>query len=150
MSSRRVFVPSSLTDLRSPSGSANSPLLYWRTLPAQAFDDAARITLRLALLQAPPPDHPDWAAACQADPDACLHVACTVRADWLDNSQHVDLVLSAVALCAALGDLRCRRVLAHLLSRRASNRADLEVLRLAHSWRRSFDPKAGMSAGRRF
>ncbi|MER2269245.1 hypothetical protein [Methylobacterium oxalidis] len=120
---------------------AEAPLTWWRSLPPDALDLAAQRRLRAALLALPALPLPGWETACQADPAAAVGAALTALPRALARPEQVEAALSAVLLCAALGDPACVDLLAHVLGRRARRRADLEALRLAHGWRRRF--KAG-------
>lgn len=114
--------------------SAN-PLTWWRSLPPGALDLPAQRRLRTFLVAAPPLPLPGWKAAIQADPAAAIGVAITVLAEGVARPDSLDRALSAVVVCAALGNPACRALLVHVLGRRARRRADLDLLRLAHAWR---------------
>lgn len=114
---------------------SEAPLIWWRTLPPETLDVFAQQRLRASLLAVPALQLPGWEAAIQADPAAAIGVALTVLAEGVACPGSLDLALSVVLLCAALGDPACRDLLVHALGRRARRRADLDVLRLAHAWR---------------
>ncbi|MGU3362998.1 hypothetical protein ACLBWX_22000 [Methylobacterium sp. M6A4_1b] len=124
-------VPESSPALAFPS----APLSWWRTLPPESFDLPAQQQLRAVLVAAPPLPLPGWDAANRADPAAAIGVALTILAEGVARPGSLDRALSAVLLCAALGDPACRDLLAHALGRRARRRADLDALRLARRWR---------------
>jgi hypothetical protein len=90
---------------------SEAPLTWWRTLPPETLDVFAQQRLRASLLAVP------------------------ALAEGVARPGSLDLALSAVLLCATLGDPACRALLVHALGRRARRRADLDVLRLAHAWR---------------
>jgi hypothetical protein len=83
--------------------------------------------------------HPGWDAAIEADPAAAIGVAIAMLAEGVVYPGCLDPALSAVLICAALGDPACRDLLVHVLSRRSRRRADLDLLRLAHAWRARSD-----------
>lgn len=114
---------------------SEEPLTWWRTLPPEALDLTAQRHLRATLLAASALQLPGWEAAIQADPAAAICIALTILAEGVARPGSLDVALSAVLLCAALGDPACRDLLVHALGRRARRRADLDALRLAHSWR---------------
>jgi hypothetical protein len=112
-----------------------NPLVWWRTLPPESLDLPAQRHLRAVLVAAPPLPLPGWDAATGADPAAAIGVAITTLAEGVAHPGRLDRALSAVVVCAALGDPACRALLVHVLGRRARRRADLDLLRLAHAWR---------------
>lgn len=119
-----------------PDRVAGAPLTWWHTLPPGALNLTAQRRLRADLLALTPPPLPDWDAACRADPAAAVRAALTALAHALARPEHLEAAMSAVLLCAALGDPACAALLAHVLGRRARRRADLDALHLAHGWRR--------------
>jgi hypothetical protein len=114
---------------------SSAPLTWWRTLPPEFLDLTAQRHLRAALLAAPTLRLPGWEAAIRADPAAAIGVALTILAEGVARPGTLDRALSAVLLCAALGDAASRDLLVHVLGRRARRRADLDALRLARRWR---------------
>ncbi|WP_210250996.1 hypothetical protein, partial [Methylobacterium sp. WL8] len=114
----------------------DAPLTWWRTLPPEVLDLAMQQNLRARLVAAPALPLPGWEAAIAADPAAAIGVGIAVLAEGVARPGSLDRALSAVMVCAALGDPACRDLLVHALSRRARRRADLDTLRLAHAWRR--------------
>jgi hypothetical protein len=124
-------LPASSPALAFPS----APLTWWRTLPPETLDLTAQRRLRAVLVAAPTLPLPDWEAAIQADPAAAIGVALTILAEGVARPGSLDRALSAVLLCAAIGDPACRDLLVHALDRRARRRADLDALRLARRWR---------------
>jgi hypothetical protein len=110
------------------------PLSWWRILPPEGFGLSTQHRLRAALLTAPLLPSPDWDAACRADPTAALGVAVTALAEAVALPWRLDPAMSAVCLCAALGDAICIDLLVHVLGRRARRRADLDALCLAQAW----------------
>lgn len=114
--------------------SAN-PLTWWRSLPPEALDLTAQRHLRAVLLAVTPLPLPGWDAAIEADPAAAIGVAIATLAEGVAYPGRLNPALSAVVLCAALGDPACRDLLVHILGRRARRRADLDLLRLARAWR---------------
>ena len=127
----KSFLPVSPPTLAYP----NAPLTWWRTLPPETLNLTAQRHLRTALLAAPTLRLPGWEAAIQADPAAAIGVALTILAEGVARPGSFDRALSAVLLCAALGDPACRDLIVHALGRRARRRADLDALRLARRWR---------------
>ncbi|MBY0260455.1 hypothetical protein [Methylobacterium sp.] len=113
----------------------SAPLTWWRTLPPESLDLTAQRHLRAVLVAAPPLPLPGWDAAIRADPAAAIGVALTILAEGVARPGSLDRALSAVLVCAALGDPACRDLLVHVLGRRARRRADLDALRLARRWR---------------
>lgn len=133
------------------SGSlAGAPLTWWRSLSPGALDLPAQRRLRAVLLALPPLPLPGWEAARQGDPAAAVRAAVTALAHALARPEHIEAAMSAVLLCAALGDPACADLLIHVLGRRARHRADLDALRLAHGWRRRSGPRpaAPLAPGR--
>ncbi|GEP05303.1 hypothetical protein [Methylobacterium oxalidis] len=132
-----------------PDSLAEAPLTWWRSLPPAALDLPAQRRLRAALLALPPLPLPGWESASQGDPAAAVRAAVTALAHTLVRPEHIEAAMSAVLLCAALGDPACADLLVHVLGRRARRRADLDALRLAHGWRRSGPrPPAPLAPGR--
>jgi hypothetical protein len=113
----------------------SAPLTWWRTLPPESLDLTAQRHLRTALLAASALRLPGWDAAIRADPAAAIGVALTILAEGVARPGSLDRALSAVLLCAAMGDPACRDLIVHALGRRARRRADLDALRLARRWR---------------
>ena len=111
------------------------PLTWWRVLAPMVLDLDAQRRLRAALLDTPPLPSSDWGAACRADPTAAIGVAINVLAEGTILPERLDPAMSAILLCAALGDPACIDLLAHVLGRRARRRADLGALWLARAWR---------------
>jgi hypothetical protein len=120
---------------------AHTPLTWWRRLPPAALDLTAQRRLRAALLTLPHLPLPGWEAACRADPAAAVRAALTALAHGAARPEYLDAAMSAVLICAALGDPACADLLAHVLGRRARRRADLDALCLAHGWCRHPDPR---------
>lgn len=118
--------------------SAN-PLTWWRSLPPEALDLPAQRQLRAVLIAGSPLPHPGWDAATEADPAAAIGVAIAMLAEGVVYPGRLDPALSAVLLCAILGNPACRNLLVHVLSRRSRRRANLDLLRLAHAWRARSD-----------
>lgn len=119
---------------------AQAPLTWWFSLPPAALDLTAQRRLRAALLALPHLPLPGWEAACRADPAAAVRAALTALAHVSVRPEHLEAAMSAVLICAVLGDPACADLLAHVLGRRARRRADLDALCLAHGWRRP-DPR---------
>lgn len=116
-------------------GYSHAPLTWWRTLPPEDLDLTAQRRLRTALLAASALRLPNWEAAIRADSAAAIGVALTILAEGVARPGTLDRALSAVLLCAAMGDPACRDLIVHALGRRARRRADLDALRLARRWR---------------
>lgn len=98
---------------------------------AEAFDAAAVATMREALSAITIINEPLWRKAAAGDAAAAIALALRLDPERLPETAF-DLVLTALAACAADGDDAAALVMAHVLRR--SPGADAERARIATSW----------------
>jgi len=114
---------------KSPQGAAT--LTWWRTKPAEAFDGSTAEQLRRLLSTIAILEVANWRAA--ADGDSAAAVGLALRLDPQRVTLNgLDLVMTALAACAAEGDPAACLTMAHCM-RRFFPSSKREA-RLATSW----------------
>lgn len=106
-------------------------LTWWRTKPAESFDEVSARQIRQMLSTVAIMDVPTWRAA--ADGDSAAVVGLALRLDpQRVTINGLDLVMTALAACAATGDAAACLAMAHCM-RRFFPKSKREA-RLATSW----------------
>jgi hypothetical protein len=108
-----------------------SPLSWWRSRRAAFFNAAAARTLRDALATIAIIDEPSWRQATAGDAAAAIGLALRLHPQR-SSATGYDLVMSALAACAADGNEAAALVMALGLRRRAG--AGRAEARLATGW----------------
>lgn len=110
---------------------ALSPLAWWRTLKAETFDATTAVAMREAISTIAIIDEPTWRAAANGDAAAATGLALRLQPDRA-TPLAFDLVMTAVAACAAEGDATACLVMSRVLRRRRG--AGKKEARIATSW----------------
>jgi hypothetical protein len=108
-----------------------SPLAWWRTMRAEAFDAPTAVVMREAISTIATIDEPTWRAAANGDAAAATGLALRLHPDRA-TPLAFDLVMTAVAACAAEGDATACLVMSRVLRRRRG--AGKKEARIATSW----------------
>jgi hypothetical protein len=117
--------------LRAFKADEMSPLTWWRTLPSDAFDKAARLSLRMTLekIEMLHADD-DFKAALKGDPGAAIGVAFSLM-PIAKMTLHVDIAMTALLL-SALENAAAALVLAQLVG--LTDLGHPHAIELASSW----------------
>jgi hypothetical protein len=107
------------------------PLTWWRTMRAEKFETTAAIVLRKSIATIAIIDEPSWRAA--AIGDAAAAVGLALRLDPARATPIAfDLVMTALAACAADGDSTACLAMSFVVRRRPG--AGKSEARIATSW----------------
>jgi hypothetical protein len=107
------------------------PLTWWRTMRAEQLDATAAIVLRKSIATIAIIDEPSWRAAAIGDVAAAVGLA--LRLDPARATPIAfDLVMTALAACAADGDSTACLAMSFVLRRRPG--ASKSEARIATSW----------------
>ena len=110
---------------------------WWRLTPATAFDLVALIEMRASLSKINMLGEPRWKDAAAGDASASIGVALDMNAGGTVDARF-DLVMTALAVCAAGGNAAACLVMSHIL--RKIPGAGKGEARIATSWLvRAFD-----------
>lgn len=107
------------------------PLAWWRTMEAQAFDATAAAAMREAISTIAIIDAPTWRAAVAGDAAAAAGLALRLHPDR-STPLAFDLVMTAVAACAAESDATACLMMARVVPLRRG--AGETEARIAASW----------------
>jgi hypothetical protein len=110
---------------------ALSPLALWRTMKAETFDAATAVVMREAISTIAIIDEPTWRAAANGDAAAAAGLALRLHPDRA-TPLAFDLVMTAVAACAAEGNATACLVMSRVVPRRRG--AGTKDARIATSW----------------
>jgi hypothetical protein len=116
---------------RSVRGETTPPLRWWRTIPADAFDDSTARILREAIAVIAIIDEPTWHAAASGQVAAAVGLALRLNPQRTSAALY-DLIMTALLACAAEGDAAACLAMAHALRR--SPGAGRSEAKLATSW----------------
>jgi hypothetical protein len=108
-----------------------TPMAWWRTMSAKRLGPPSARPLREALTTIAILGEPAWPAAVRGDPSAAIGLALRLNPQWSTDTAY-DLVMTAVAACAAEGNDAACLVMSHVLGRRPG--ATLREARLATGW----------------
>jgi hypothetical protein len=110
---------------------------WWRLTPATAFDVVALREMRASLSKIDMLGEPRWKDAATGDAPASIHIALSTSAEESTEARY-DLVMTALAVCAADGNAAACLVMSHIL-RKLPGAGKAEA-RIATSWLvRAFD-----------
>jgi hypothetical protein len=110
---------------------------WWRLTPATAFDVVALGEMRALLSKIDMLGEPRWKDAATGDAPASIHIALSTSAEESAEARY-DLVMTALAVCAADGNAGACLVMSHIL-RKLPGAGKAEA-RIATSWlARAFD-----------
>jgi hypothetical protein len=112
------------------------PTAWWRTMSAKRLGPPSAEPLREALAIIAILGDPAWPAAVRGDPSAAIGLALRLNPQRSTDVAY-DLVMTAVAACAAEGSDAACFVMAHMLGRRPG--ATLREARLANGWLARFE-----------
>ncbi len=104
---------------------------WWRLTPATAFDVVALREMRASLLKIDMLGEPRWKDAATGDAPAAIQIALSVSAEDSAEARY-DLVMTALAVCAAGGNAAACLVMSHVL-RKLPGAGKAEA-RIATSW----------------
>jgi hypothetical protein len=107
------------------------PIKWWRTLPADGFDSSRKSVLRATLSTIAILDEPTWRSAAGGSAAAAIGLALRLNPDRSTSTAY-DLIVTALAICAAEGNAAACLVMSHIL-RRIPGAGKAEA-RLATSW----------------
>lgn len=110
---------------------ALSPLAWWRTMKAETFDATTAVVMREAISTIAIIDEPTWRAAANGNAAAATGLALRLHPDRA-TPLAFDLVMTAVAACAAEGNATACLVMSRLIPRRRG--AGKKEARIATSW----------------
>jgi hypothetical protein len=108
-----------------------SPLAWWRTMKAETFDAATAVVMREAISTIAIIDEPTWRAAADGNAAAATGLALRLHPDRA-TPLAFDLVMTAVAACAAEGDATACLVMSRVVPRRRGT--GKKEARIATSW----------------
>jgi hypothetical protein len=108
-----------------------SPLAWWRTMKAETFDATTAVVMREAISTIAIIDEPTWRAAANGDAAAATGLALRLHPDRA-TPLAFDLVMTAVAACAAEGNATACLVMSRVVPRRRG--AGTKDARIATSW----------------
>ena len=114
-----------------PDRLPSRPLEWWRTEHAEFFDSAAVVAMRSALATVVVLDESGWRAAATGDPPAAIGLALRLNPQSSTASAY-DLVMTALAACAAEGSDGAALVLSHVM-RKMPNASNSHAS-IATSW----------------
>jgi hypothetical protein len=109
----------------------HATMAWWRTMSAKRLGPPSAEPLREALATIAILGEPAWPAAVRGDPSAAIGLALRLNPQRSTNAAY-DLVMTAVAACAAEGNDAACLVMSHILGRRPG--ATLREARLATGW----------------
>ncbi|MDX3965510.1 MAG: hypothetical protein QHD01_02785 [Bradyrhizobium sp.] len=116
---------------RSTEPQGRPTLSWWRTKPAEAFDEVTAEQLRQMLSTVAILEVPTWRAAAGGDCAAAVGLALRLNPQRV-TINGLDLVMTALAACAARGDAAACLTMAHCM-RRFFPKSKREA-RLGTSW----------------
>jgi hypothetical protein len=108
-----------------------SALEWWRTMKAETFDAPTAVVMREAISTIAIIDEPTWRAAANGDDAAATGLALRLHPDRA-TPLAFDLVMTAVAACAAEGNATACLVMSRVVPRRRG--AGKKDARIATSW----------------
>jgi hypothetical protein len=108
-----------------------SPLVWWRTMKAETFDAATAVVMREAISTIASIDEPRWRPAANGDAAAAVGLALRLHPDRA-TPLAFDLVMTAVAGCAAEGNATACLVMSRVVPRRRG--AGKKDARIATNW----------------
>lgn len=111
---------------------ATSPLVWWRTLPADELRPRDLSRLRAAMAGVELLGEDKWADAQRGAAAEAIGIAVRITLKQTAAELVVDLVMSAVLGAAIEGDPAAQTFLTHILQRR--RRVDPQAKKLAASW----------------
>jgi hypothetical protein len=124
-------VPGAAKRARIPATPFTLPLTWWRTMKAETFDAAMAVVMREAISTIAIIDEPTWRAAANGDAAAAAGLALRLHPDRA-TPLAFDLVMTAVAACAAEGNATACLVMSRVVPRRRG--AGKKEARIATSW----------------
>jgi len=95
-----------------------SPLVWWRTAPPSRFGAPHRCALQQSLSQIAVLGEPGWQRAVAGDAAEAIGIALPIIHSG-ESSSRLDIVMSAVLLCALQGNPAAALMLAHALDSRS-------------------------------
>jgi hypothetical protein len=107
------------------------PLAWWRTMKAEKFDVTTAVVMREAISTIAIIDEPMWRAAANGDAAAAAGLALRLHPDRA-TPLAFDLVMTAVAACAAEGNATACLVMSRVVPRRRGS--GKKEARIATSW----------------
>jgi hypothetical protein len=110
---------------------ATRPLTWWRTMRAEAFDAPTAAVMRETISTIAIIDEPTWRAAANGDAAAATGLALRLHPERAAPLAF-DLVMTALAACAADGNATACLVMSRVLRRRRG--AGKKEARIATSW----------------
>ena len=116
---------------RIPATPVTRPLTWWRTMKAETFDATTAVVLREAISAIAIIGEPMWRAAANGDAAAATGLALRLHPDRATPIAF-DLVMTAVAACAAEGNAAACLVMSRVVRRRRG--AGKREARIATSW----------------
>lgn len=105
------------------------PWDWWRTTPPSRLDATHRYALRRSLSQIAVLGEPGWQRAVAGDAAEAIGIALPIIASG-ESGSRLDIVMSAVLLCALQGNPAAALLLAHALD----NRSHQELWPLTERW----------------
>lgn len=124
-------VPGAAKRARAPATQITSPLALWRTMKAETFDTSTAVVMREAISTIAIIDEPTWRAAANGDAAAAAGLALRLHPDRATPLAY-DLVMTAVAACAAEGNAAACLVMSRVVPRRCG--AGKKDARIGTSW----------------
>jgi hypothetical protein len=108
-----------------------APLKCWRTFPAEEFDPSRLSILRTTLSTIAILEEPTWRSAAGGSAAAAIGLALRLNPDRSSSTAY-DLIVTALAICAAEGSAAACLVMSHIL--RKVPGAGKPEARTATSW----------------
>lgn len=131
MNGRPKPTRASTTSATGSEPATRTPIAWWRTMNAERFDARSAKALRETLAAVAILDEPAWPAAVRGDPSAVIGLALRLNPQRSTDIAY-DLVMTAVAACAAEGNDAACLVMSHVLPCRPG--ASRREVRLATGW----------------
>lgn len=131
MTKKANAAPGASKRSRIPARRFTLPLAWWRTMTAETFDATTAVVLREAISAIAIIGEPMWRAAANGDAAAATGLALRLHPDRATPIAF-DLVMTAVAACAAEGNAAACLVMSRMVRRRRG--AGKKEARIATSW----------------
>jgi hypothetical protein len=131
MNGKPKSIPVPKTSAARSEPATRPAIAWWRTMRADRLDTHSAKALRDALATIAILDEPAWPAAVRGDPSAAIGLALRLNPQRSTETAY-DLVMTAVAACAAEGSDAACLVMSHVLRHRPG--ASRHDARLATGW----------------